>query len=324
VTTPRTGPRPVGERLRRLLIMLPWLMERGEVPVAEVVERFKISERDLVKDLELVAMCGLPPFVDEMIDVFIDDGAVFTGVPRVFTAQPRLTAPEAFALLSSGRAALQLPGADADGALARALRKLQSALEAVGQPVAPDGGVVIEHDRPAALAALNEAVGEHAEVRIGYRPVGSDAVADRVVVPQLVFADRGHWYVIADDERSGAERTFRVDRIETVARTGRFGMARPVVSPTERGWFAGSELPTVTLCLRPDVSWVVERYPVNSATALDNGDVRAVLPVASITWLTALLLRLGTSAAVEAPAEWQSLAGDAARLMLQRYQKRTQ
>ncbi len=320
MTAPRKGPRPVGERLRRLLIMLPWLMERGEAPVAEVVERFKISERDLVKDLELVAMCGLPPFIDEMIDVFIDEGTVFTGVPRVFTAQLRLTAPEAFALLSSGRAALQLPGADADGALARALRKLQSALEAAGQPVAPDGGVVIEHDRPAALAAINDAVAEHNEVRIGYRSVGSDTPADRVVVPQLVFADRGHWYVIADDQRSGAERTFRVDRIESVAPTGRHGVARAVASPTERGWFAGSELPTVTLRLSPDASWVVERYPVNSVTPLDNGDVRAVLPVASITWLTSLLLRLGHHAAVEAPTEWQSLAGDAARRVLQRYQ----
>ena len=34
--TVRRGPRPTGDRLRRLLVMLPWLMERGEVPVAEM------------------------------------------------------------------------------------------------------------------------------------------------------------------------------------------------------------------------------------------------------------------------------------------------
>ena len=36
----RRGPRPAGERLSRLLVMLPWLMERGEVPVAERFEVF--------------------------------------------------------------------------------------------------------------------------------------------------------------------------------------------------------------------------------------------------------------------------------------------
>ena len=126
--TVRRGPRPTGDRLRRLLVMLPWLMERGEVPVAEMCHRFELSEQELVKDLELAAMCGLPPFVDEMVDVFIDEGVVFAGVPRLFTRPLALTAPEGFALLAAARVAMQLPGADADGALARALHKLAVAL----------------------------------------------------------------------------------------------------------------------------------------------------------------------------------------------------
>ena len=66
----------------------------------------------MAHDLELAAMCGLPPFVDEMIDVFIDDDTVFVGVPRLFTRPLRLTAPEGFALVAAGRAAMQLPGAE--------------------------------------------------------------------------------------------------------------------------------------------------------------------------------------------------------------------
>ena len=65
----RKGPRPVSERLRHMLVMLPWLMERGEVPVAEMAQRFGLTEEQLVKDIELVSMCGLPPYVDELIDV---------------------------------------------------------------------------------------------------------------------------------------------------------------------------------------------------------------------------------------------------------------
>ena len=92
--------------------MLPWLMERGEVPLAEVAERFRLTEDEVAADLELVAMCGLPPFVDELIDVFIDEGTVFVGVPRLFTRPLRLNSTEAFELLAAARAAMELPGAD--------------------------------------------------------------------------------------------------------------------------------------------------------------------------------------------------------------------
>ena len=91
----RRGPRPAEERLRRLLVMLPWLMERGEVPVSEAAGRFDLTEAEVAKDLELAAMCGLPPFVDELLDVFIDDGVIWVGVPRLFTRPLRLNAVEA-------------------------------------------------------------------------------------------------------------------------------------------------------------------------------------------------------------------------------------
>ena len=133
--------RTAEERLGRLLVMLPWLMERGEAPLDEVAGRFGLTRGEVAADLELAAMCGLPPFVDEMIDVFIDDDTVFVGVPRLFTRPLRLTAPEGFALVAAGRAAMQLPGADPDGPLGRGLEKLAAALGdddvVVDMPVPP-------------------------------------------------------------------------------------------------------------------------------------------------------------------------------------------
>ena len=77
--------------------MLPWLAERRESSVAEMAEQFGLTEDELVKDLMLASMCGLPPYQDELVDVFIDDDMVFTGIPRLFTRPLRLTAPEATA-----------------------------------------------------------------------------------------------------------------------------------------------------------------------------------------------------------------------------------
>ena len=40
--------------------MLPWLMERREVPLAEVARTFDMTPDEVVAELELASMCGLP------------------------------------------------------------------------------------------------------------------------------------------------------------------------------------------------------------------------------------------------------------------------
>ena len=309
----RRGPRPTGDRLRRLLVMLPWLMEREEATVAEMMERFQLTENELVKDLELAAMCGLPPYLDEMVDVFIDEGRVFAGVPRLFTKPLRLTSPEGFALLAAGRAAMQLPGADAGGAMARALDKLAVALG--------DDGVVVDADQPAAGAEIAAAAADNARVLMTYHSLNATEATQREITPRAVFLDRGHWYVVADDHRSGEERTFRLDRVEACQRTGVIDAPRSVRTATGDQWFVDSDLPAAVLELGPSARWVAERYPLSESADSTEvpGGLRVKLLVTSEQWLRTLLLRLGPSARVVEPAEWQSLGAAAAADLLVRY-----
>lgn len=307
----RRGPRPTGERVRRLLVLLPWLMERGEVPVSEAAERFGLSEQELVRDLELAAMCGLPPFVDELVDVFIDEGMIFTGVPRLFTKPLRITAPEGFALLAAARVAMQLPGADTDGALARALEKLAEALGG--------DGLVVETTSPEVAAIVNEAATETARLRIDYWSAGSERRTEREITPRRVFVDRGYWYVIADDHLSGERRTFRIDRIARAERTGVSDAPEDVPAPSGDQWFVGADLPTVTLRLPAESGWVAERYPLVSQQR-DGDDLIVELTVASEHWLEELLLRLGTRAVVVTPERFVNSGRDAARRLLSRYE----
>ncbi|HEY4610249.1 MAG TPA: WYL domain-containing protein [Ilumatobacteraceae bacterium] len=305
--------------MRRLLVMLPWLMERGEVPVAEMAARFELTEAELVGDLELAALCGLPPFIDEMIDVFIDEGVVYAGVPRLFTRPLRLTAPEGFALLTSGRAAMQLPGVDPQGALARALGKLASVLG--------EDGVVVDVPQPPATPDLVEAVNDNARLRIRYWSASRDESTEREITPRSIFLDRGNWYVIADDSRSGEQRTFRIDRFEHWERTGQIDVPEEsmstVVPPRGDQWFADGDVPTVELRLAPEARWAIERYPTRGerdAAGEHAGKIVVRMAVASEQWLRTLLLRLGPYAVVLEPAEWHDLGGDAARQLLARYE----
>lgn len=317
MTAVRRGPRGAEDRVRRLLVMLPWLMERGEVPVAEAAQRFDLTEAEVARDLELVAMCGLPPFVDELIDVFIDEGMIWVGVPRLFTRPLRLNAVEAFELLAAGRAAMELPGADADGPLGRGLSKLAAAL---GDD--DTSGVRIDLDRPDEASSLATAAERGEQVRMLYQSPSRDEVTERCVLPRQVFTDRGEWYVTADDERSGEVRTFRIDRIESFEPIGVHPAPFDADLPTPGDWFSDGSIPRVTVRLAPAAHWVIERYPVDSVGEPDDEGWQTVtLAVVSEPWFVRTLVRLGPGAEVIAPDDRRETARPAIERVLARYRR---
>ncbi len=215
--------------------------------------------------------------------------------------------------MAAGRAAMQLPGADPEGPLGRGLRKLEVALG--------DDGVVVDLPRTPALdeaiATLTAAVERSERVAVRYWTPSRDEVTERTITPRRLFHDRGEWYVAADDGRSGERRTFRVDRIESMTPTGDLDEPDDLSGDADAAaaapnWFADGALPRVTLRLRPEATWVAERYPVDSVTELGDGVVEARFPVASERWLERLLVRLGTAAVVVEPDGWRTLGTDAA------------
>ena len=315
------SPRNAEERLQRLLVMLPWLMEVGEVPLADVARRFDMSEADVQKNLELVAMCGLPPFVDEMIDVFVDEGIVFVGVPRLFTRPLRLTAPEGFALLASGRAAMELPGADELGPLGRGFAKLAAVLDDAGLDTGDiTAGVAFDMDRPAITDDLAEYAATGTEIVIDHYSPDRDEVTQRTIVPRHLFVESGRWYVVADDDRSGERRTFRIDRIERIEPTGNQVPTEEYVT-APAGFFIDADVPRAVIRLAPQARWITEEYPVDTVTELDapTGWVEVRLPVANQRWLHRLLIRLGPNAVLLEPTSADDDAVILARQMLAGY-----
>ena len=123
----------VGPRLQRVLALVPWILAHPGVTLAELATRFEVGERELERDLELLPMCGLPPYTaDRLIDVSVIDGGVEIRLAEYFERPLRLTPAEGLALLAAGRALLAVPGSDDDGPLATALARLDEALGAPG------------------------------------------------------------------------------------------------------------------------------------------------------------------------------------------------
>jgi proteasome accessory factor C len=307
-----SGPQATADRLRRLLVMLPWLMERGEASVAETASRFGVGEKQLIADLEKASLCGLPPYVDEMIDLFIEDGVIHMGVPRLFTRPLRLTSAEGFSLLAAGRAAMAMPGAEPDGPLDRALGKLEKTLGA-----APLVAIDLEH--PPFLDLVRAATEQREYLAVTYYTARRDERTERVLAPHAVFASQGDWYVIADDSLSGEERRFRIDRIEACFPQGRHFEHRDVPQP-DASWFASSVgMTPVTLLVQPPGLWITSRYPVQAERRQPDGSAEVDLLVSGEPWLERLLLRLADNATVVTPTKWADLGQRAALRVLARY-----
>jgi len=296
--------------LHHLLAILPWLMERGGATVDEVAERFGMRPDHVVADLEVASMCGLPPYIDEMIDIYVEEGRVHVGVPRLFRRPLRLTAQEAFSVVAAAHAALALPGADPDGPLARALRKLEAVLGARAV-------VSVAVERPALLDVVTDAVERGERLAVVYRS-GDDRRTERLITPRAVLVREGAWYVVAECALAQARRTFRVDRMEAAEPTGERVEVEPI-EPLTDGWFDDVELPEAELVLSSEAAWVAGRYPVRSVEALGGGRLRVRLPVTSERWLGRLLVQLGPDAEVVAPERWCDLGVRTAASVLAAY-----
>jgi proteasome accessory factor C len=304
--------------LRRVLALVPWIAEHPGAALDDLAARFGVSEAELEHDLELLPLCGLPPYTpDRLIEVEIVDGHVWIRFAEYFDRPLRLSAEEGLALLAAGRALLAVPGSDEQGALATALDKLAGALGATD-------GLAVEVGDPRYLDPLRRATDANERVEIDYYSFGRDATTTRQIDLRSVFHAFGHWYAAAYCHQATDERLFRVDRIRAVRPTGaRF---EPPARDDEAHfgktvYHPRADDPRVTLDLAPDAAWVVESYPCETAEERPDGSWRVVLAVSERAWLERLLLELGPAARVEEPAELRVVGAEAASRLLTRYHR---
>ena len=180
----RRGPRPVNVRLRRLLVILPWLLERGTVSTAEMAAHFGMSVDDLIADLTLASLCGVSQDPRDLIDLWVDEEAVHFGIPKYFNKPLRLTAPEAFSLVASARAAQNLAGAEIGSALERAVAKVAHSMG-----IDDDNQLVVELEPPTAAKELAVAAAGRREVHLEYWTPARGESEERRIVPVEVFSE---------------------------------------------------------------------------------------------------------------------------------------
>ena len=191
------------------------LQARGRVTAAELAEELEVSERTARRDLEALAMAGVPVYSQA------GRGGGWSLIGGARTDLSGLTAGEARALFL-----LAGPAANATPAVKDALRKLVRALPETfrAEAEAAASAVVIDPaswDRisvktPEHLQSLQRAVVDGVQVDVEYASRGGRPSVRRLHPLGLVVKGTT-WYLIAVTD--AGQRTFRVDRVRSISAT---------------------------------------------------------------------------------------------------------
>ncbi|MEU3464439.1 WYL domain-containing protein [Streptomyces sp. NPDC006733] len=200
-------------RTDRLVAVLLMLQRREQVTAAEVARELEISERTARRDLDALAMAGVPVYATQ------GRGGGWRLVGGARTDLSGLTASEARALfLLAGPASAGTPAVKA------ALRKLVHALpepfRAQAEAAAasrvtdprPWGASRVAPSPPRFLDPLQDAVIRGVQVQLGYAD-RHGAATRRTVHPLGIVAKGPSWYLVAHTQ--AGRRTFRIDRVSS-------------------------------------------------------------------------------------------------------------
>jgi proteasome accessory factor C len=301
------------ERLQRLLALVPYVVSRNVVGMAETAAAFGVTERELVDDLNLlwcVELRSPDPYCP--IDLSYEGGEIVVSEAEAIGRPLRLGVDEASALLIALRmlADLKLPSISDGSALSRTIAKLESA---AGSAAGPSAQVAVQSDGPSqsaaaqsAAALVTEALNRGKRLHISYYVPGRDEATERDVDPMRLLVVEGRSYLEGWCRRADDVRTFRLDRILAIEV---LDVALEVPASAEHvdvdhGLFRPSPQDVlVEFELSPAGRWVAEYYPCEEITELADGRLRIRLRTPDTQWVRRLALRLGEDGRVTAPPE---------------------
>ena len=298
------------QRLNRILSMLPWVIANPGATVDVVCERFGYSQKELIADLDLVFVCGLPGYgPGDLMVAYVEEDEVVVDMADYFARPLRLTPAEGLGLLAAGMALISS---------GQAPPSLERAIEKLGKALTPDGTEVLAVDlsgEPELVGMLRTAAAEGKVVDIVYVSLGKGETKRRSVEPWSVSSAMGNWYLSAYCRTAVGERIFRVDRIREALPTDET-FTRPSDPPqVEIRYLPGEDDVRATIRLSNRARWVAEYYPVEEVEDTDAGLVIR-FSAGDVAVIARLLLRLGSDAElVEGPGVSEALEDLRSRIL---------
>jgi len=305
-------------RFARLLALVPFLQSHQGIATSEAAKAMGISEDQLISDLYLLWMCGLPGYSHlELIDLDFESGHISIQNADTLAKPLSLTSDEVLALSMGLSLLASLPDAELYDDLQTAKAKIQAAVVQKSELEQLSRQVLIiprasTDEMASHYAVIESAITSNCQVEIEYYVPARDEMTTRTIEPLRMRLVDGISYVDAWCLKAEDHRLFRLDRIYRAdgLETEMSDRARLKLDLN----LATTPLTEYEISLSPSGGWIVERYgakPIDATTA--------ILAAGDPGWLLRLALSAGGDLVVTSDPRLDQNIRAAARLALSNY-----
>ncbi len=314
---------PATDRLQRLLALVPYVVSRKVVGLADTAAAFGVSERELVDDLNMlwcVEIRSPDPYCP--IDLSYEGGEIVVSEAESIDRPLRLGVDEASALLVALRMLAEISSLEDRSALSRTIAKLEAAAGEAGAVSTQVAVQVDDRGAGSAAAQIRGALDRGRRLHLSYYVPGRDEATERDVDPMRLLVVEGRTYLEGWCLRAEAVRLFRLDRVLDLAVLDEAASvpARARPRDVDQGLFRPSpDDAAVELELTTAGRWVAEYYPCERVEELGDGRLRVGLRTPDTRWVRRLALRLGEDGRVISPPELADQVREDAAAALAQY-----
>lgn len=318
------APLQAQDKLTFLLALVPYLLERDRVSVAEVAEHFRVRPEQIREAVRLIAVSGVPGETrtyqyEDLFDIAWDDfeendQIVITNHVAIDDS-PRFSAREAAALIAGLQYLSALPENADRAAVASLMSKLSRGASAL-----PSSLAVEASESDGALAVIRQSVAAGVQLEFDY--LSSTGVSERRRVDALLVESvDADWYLRGWCHLREAIRTFRLDRISNLTVTAEPISHRAADVTLPETLFEGSDDDlVVTIDIAASAESLLADYIPEGAQRETIGDrVRTSVRVSHYHGLKRLIASMPGVATVVEPAEARRVVADWAAAGASRY-----
>ncbi|MGA1334943.1 MAG: WYL domain-containing protein [Candidatus Nanopelagicaceae bacterium] len=204
-------------RAIRLLDLVPYIVAHPGISITELAKVFSISRDEVLKDLNLLFLCGLPGYTPlELIDISFDEESVVIRDPQNLAAPRNLNESEAL-IARIALAALEESTPKTSAAYPQIIALREKIAEAFSSSI-PASAITFTLDKErATVEAIENAIKQELDLEMTYNNVTKDSSSRRCITPISIIAEDKRTLVSAYCHIAKALRTFNLAQISEVS-----------------------------------------------------------------------------------------------------------